>query len=94
MKISALETEHARPGEILVAERFFVQLTSVMKTSEGPRVYWRDADVDGNWDGFESVERGQGVRESLLRSHHYGGGVQLRVIKRTCTVETEVVKTE
>jgi hypothetical protein len=93
MKISALETEHAQPGgDPLVSEKFFVQLTSVMKTSEGPRVYWRDADVDGNWDGFDSIERVQGVRESLIRSHHYGGGVQLRVIKRTCTVETEIAQ--
>ena len=93
MRINPLEIEQAQPGsEPLVTEKFFVQKKSMLKSPERVRVYWHDADVDGNWAGFDSIERVRKVQERLIKNHHYGRRVQLRVIKRTCTVETEVTQ--
>ncbi len=93
MRINPLEIERAQPGsEPLVTEKFFVQKKSMLKTSGRLRVYWHDADVDGNWAGFDSIERVRKVQERLIKGCTYGRGVQLRVIKRTCTVETEVMQ--
>ena len=95
MRINPLEIQHAQPGNgPVVAEKFFIQKTAGPKPSTALRIDsgWQDADVDGNWSGFDSIERVRRVQEGLIISHHYGRGVRLRVIKSTCTIETEVVR--
>ena len=91
MRISPLDMEWAQPGLPMTAEKFFVQKTSVMKTAKGSRIIWGDAYVDGNVQGFDNHDQATGCMRRLIEGHHYGGGVQLRVVRRTCTIETEVV---
>ncbi len=88
MKIGPMQLEHAVPGHPLVVEKYFIQ-----RTVRGPVVaegdYWVDGVLDVNINGIPTLER---AREALDRTKgHYRKYTKLRIVKRTCTVETEVV---
>ncbi len=86
MKIGSMDLEHAVPGNPLVVERYFVQ-----RQRHGSRshVYWTDALNDANINGVPTLEMAEGVLARTRES--YADGLGWRIIKRVCTVETEVV---
>ncbi len=88
MKIGAMKLEHAVPGNNVTVEKYYIQ-----RAVRGPVVadgdYWVDAVLDVNIDGIPTLEQ---AREALKRTRgHYRKYTKLRIVKRICVVETEVV---
>lgn len=91
MKISALDLQWAVAGaKPKVIERFFVQRTLLDERAEGP--VWVDARIDVNMDGCTSLDQALTTIERLQEGKYFPDRVELRVIRRTVTVVTEVVE--
>lgn len=84
MRINPMELPHAVPGEPLVVERYYVQ-----RSVQGP-LEWVDAVHSGNLKGIPSLEEAQ--QALIFTRDGYANDVKCRVVKRTCTVKTEVVQ--
>ena len=90
MKISHLDLERAVAGaKPETIERFFIQRTLPNKHAVAPA--WVDARIDMNIDGCTIHDQALMVCERLQEAKYFPDGVELRVIRRTITIETEVV---
>ncbi len=86
MQVGTLHWEYAYPGDPLVVEKHFIQNLC----HSGVKPLWQDAFAAPNTDGFLSLEIAQEYLDRIRG--HYVKGTSWRIIKRTCTVETEVIK--
>lgn len=89
MTVSRADVERVQPnGKPLVVEKYFIQVQRERVYRKGETViYWADARLDCNMTGTESLEWAKG-HLPYVKDHHYA---PCRVIKRTFTIEAEVV---
>ena len=81
LRIGALDLEWANPGEPMVCEKYYIQ-------REQPNGIWVDARIDVNMNGAPNLGVTQGI---LARTRDgYCDETRWRIVRRTCTVETEV----
>lgn len=94
MRISPLDLERAAVGtEPRVIERFFIQRTHEGDVDERRKSSkWADARIDVNMDGCVTHDQALTTVERLYSGQHFPSWVKLRVIRRTCTIKTEVVE--
>lgn len=91
MRISPLDLEWAVAGaKPKVVERFFIQRTLLDEHADGP--VWVDARIDVNMDGCTTRDQALTTIERLRKGEHFSDRIELRVIRRTFTIETEVVE--
>jgi len=88
MKVGTLHWENAYPDGEMVVERYFLQRNC--SSIHCPPLWGDVYPLDVNVDGVLSLETAQRILGGI-RSH-FRKGTQLRIVKRTCTVETEVVE--
>lgn len=90
MKISPLDLEWAVAGaKPKVIEKFFIQRTLLDERADGP--IWIDARIDVNMDGCTTHDQALMTIERLQKGKHFSDKVELRIVRRIVTIETEVV---
>jgi hypothetical protein len=90
MQINPSTLEWAHPGSSpVVVEKFFIQRTHYDKKRDV--LTWGDARIDVNTQGSDTSDAAIAVLDRLVEGEFYPKDVYLRIIRRTCTIETEVV---
>ncbi len=90
MRISPLRLGWSSPeARPLVIEKYFIQRTLLEEHADGP--VWVDARIDANEEGLPTPGHADELVRRLQETEHFSDKITLRVIRRTVTIEAEVV---